>query len=266
MIEQFAYGWTTPVIAYVVSFLGSLVGLQVAGRARQSQGALRAGWLALAAFTLGAAAIWAMHFIAMMGFSVQAITLRYDVVLTLVSGLVAIAATAAALTWATARPGWPSVLGGGLLMGAGVAAMHYLGMASIEMPVRMHHDTPTTAAAVAIALAASAAALVFALRLKGLRAALGGSLIMAAAVSAMHYTAMSGVSVGPIPQDPLAAPTSGATMMDFFLPVFVGLGLLLMIISLILLLSPGEEDEPQRRASPTPQDAGAADSVFTRRH
>ncbi|MFD0775765.1 MHYT domain-containing protein, partial [Streptomonospora algeriensis] len=112
MIEHFAYGWTTPAIAYAVSFLGSLIGLQAAGRARRSQGGARAGWLFLAALTLGSAAIWAMHFIAMLGFSVQSTTLRYDVPLTVLSGLLAVAAVGAGLFWSMLRrPGRAAALG-----------------------------------------------------------------------------------------------------------------------------------------------------------
>ncbi|QBI54283.1 MHYT domain-containing protein [Streptomonospora litoralis] len=265
MIDHFAYGWTTPVIAYVVSFLGSLIGLQVARRARHSSGATRTGWLLLAAFTLGAAAIWAMHFIGMMGFSVQSTTIRYDVLLTVLSGLLAIAVVGIGLYWTTLSPGWASVLGGGAIMGVGVVSMHYMGMASMRMQAEMHHDHRYMVAAVVIALVASTVALVFAVRLRGLAATLGASAVMAAAVSAMHYTAMFGMHVRALPETPFDEPATGATMMDFFMPMFVGLGLLLMILSLILMLSPVEDDQRGGRAADSPAPK-PQDSVFTRRH
>ncbi|GAA4901269.1 MHYT domain-containing protein [Streptomonospora salina] len=264
MIEHFAYGWTTPVIACAVSFLGSLIGLQAAGRARYSQGRVRTGWLVLAAFTLGTAAIWAMHFIAMLGFSVESATLRYDVPLTVLSGLLAVAVVGVGLFWSMMwRPGWTAVLGGGIIMGLGVVTMHYMGMASIRMQGEMHHDPRYTATAAAVALVASTLALLFALRLRGLLAIVLASLVMAAAVATMHYTAMFGMSVTAAPESPLDTPVTGATMMDFFMPMFVGLGLLLMIISLILLLSPAENrTDPATDRAP----AHTADpSVFTRR-
>ncbi|MUL40661.1 histidine kinase [Streptomonospora sp. PA3] len=262
MIDHFAYGWTTPALAYAVSFLGSLIGLQAARRARRGEGAIRAGWLAVAAFTLGSAAIWATHFIAMLGMSVSSTTVRYDVLLAVLSALVAVAVVGAALLWCTTRrPGPTAVLGGGAVMGLGAASMHHLATASIEMQARMDHDLRYFAAAVAIAVAASAAALLFALRLRGTPAAVGASLIMAAGVSAMHYTAAAGARVTTLPDTPFDAPPTGATMMDFFLPVFVGLGLLLMIISLILLLSPAEDDEPRPVRGRPPRH-----SAFTRRH
>ncbi|MDT0303767.1 MHYT domain-containing protein [Streptomonospora wellingtoniae] len=264
MIEHFTYGWTTPAIAYAVSFIGSFIGLQTAARARSSTGGVRAGWLVLASVSLGAAGIWAMHFIAMMGSSVQSLTLRYDVVLTVLSGLLAVAAVSAALFWTTVRPGRLAIPGGGAVMGLGVVAMHYTGMASIRMQADAVHDPFYTAAAAVVALAASALVLLFSLRLQGPAATLLGSLVMAAAVSAVHYTAMFGMSVTALPQTPFDAEPSGAAMMDFFLPVFVGLGLLLMVISLILLLSPAEDDDARRPSrSPVPP---VRDSVFDRRH
>lgn len=162
------------------------------------------------------------------------------------------------------RPGWTAVLGGGAIMGLGVVSMHYMGMASIRMQAEMQHDHRYTAAAVVVALVASTVALLFALRLRGLPATVLASLVMAAAVATMHYTAMFGMSVTALPETPFDTPVSGATMMDFFLPVFVGLGLLLMIVSLILMLSPAdnEADRPAASTQPRPPE----DSVFTRRH
>ncbi|MBV2366771.1 MHYT domain-containing protein [Streptomonospora nanhaiensis] len=264
MIEHFAYGWTTPAIAYAVSFVGSLVGLQAAARARRAAGGSRLAWVLLGAVCLGAAAIWAMHFIAMMGFSVHATALRYNVVLTVLSGVVAIAVVAVGLLLTVVRPGWTSVLSGGAVMGGGVVAMHYMGMATVQMHAETAYDPLHVAASAAIAVAASTVALLFAIRLEGTWALAGAALVMAAAVSAMHYTAMLGTSVHHLPEDPFAEPPAGATMMDFFLPMFVGLGLLLMIVSLILMLSPrdGAADRaPHRRPALSP----APDSVFTKR-
>ncbi|MDA0563463.1 histidine kinase [Streptomonospora sp. S1-112] len=264
MIEHFAYGWSTPAISYTVSFVGSLVGLQAAARARNAAGGSRLAWVGLGAVCLGAAAIWAMHFIAMMGFSVHATALRYDVPLTVLSGVIAIAVVAAGLLLTVARPGWAGVLSGGAVMGGGVVAMHYVGMAAVQMHAETAYDPLYVAASAVLAVAASTAALLLATRLRGTWALVGAALVMAGAFSSMHYTAMLGTSVHHLPEDPFAEPPVGATMMDFFLPMFVGLGLLLMIVSLILMLSPGDgpEDRPRnRRAAPSP----APDPVFTKR-
>ncbi|MCQ0019291.1 MHYT domain-containing protein [Actinomadura madurae] len=96
-VHHFAYGPLTPAAAYVMSFVGSLLGLLCTTRARASAGGSRAYWLALAALAIGGTGIWVMHFIAMLGFSVAHTEIRYDVPLTLLSCLTAIAVVAVGL-------------------------------------------------------------------------------------------------------------------------------------------------------------------------
>lgn len=81
--HQFAYGWVTPVRAYLLSFVGSVLGLVATVRARSAPTmALRARWLVLAAFSIGGTGIWTMHFLAMIGFSVDGTPVRFDVPVT----------------------------------------------------------------------------------------------------------------------------------------------------------------------------------------
>src|SRR5207253_3955486 len=71
-------GWITPVFAYALSLLGSLLGLVLATRSRESHGASRARWLTLSAFAIGGTGVWLAHFMALLGFDVPSMTLRYD--------------------------------------------------------------------------------------------------------------------------------------------------------------------------------------------
>src|SRR3954454_15722711 len=92
-IHHFDHGWITPTVSYVLSVLGSLLGLTCAVRLRaaQSRGE-RTLWLILAAVAIGGTAIWSMHFVAMMGFSVVGSPIRYDVGLTVASAIIAVLA------------------------------------------------------------------------------------------------------------------------------------------------------------------------------
>src|SRR5699024_12527737 len=90
--------WPTPGIAYVVSVIGSYLGLSFTVRARSRTGATRWQWLALASLSIGGMAVWSMHFIAMMGFSAPRTVIRYDLALTVLSGLLAIAVMAIAIS------------------------------------------------------------------------------------------------------------------------------------------------------------------------
>ena len=92
-INHFEYGWITPALSYALSVLGSVLGLVCAGRIRTATGAgQRAWWGLLAAWALGGTAIWAMHFMAMLGFAVGGTRIRYDVPLTAASTVIAVAA------------------------------------------------------------------------------------------------------------------------------------------------------------------------------
>ncbi len=195
-VHHFAFGWINPVLAYVMSFLGSLLGLVLATRARDSAGASRARWLALAGVAIGGTGIWLMHFMAMIGFDVPATIVRYDVPTTILSLVISVMIVSFGLfVVGMGRPAVWKVLVGGPVTGIGVAAMHYTGMAAIRMGGMMTFDKRTVALSVVIAVVAATVALWFALVIRGATATVGAALLMGAAVCSMHYTAMAAIRV-----------------------------------------------------------------------
>ncbi|WP_345073559.1 MHYT domain-containing protein [Phytohabitans flavus] len=142
-IHHFEYGWITPTLSYALSVLGSLLGLTCAVRVREATTqAQRAWWLMLAAWAIGGTAIWSMHFMAMLGFSVVGQQIRYDVALTAASALIAVVVVGIGLFIAAlGRPTIVKILLGGLFAGLGVAAMHYTGMAAMRVEAEIHYDT-----------------------------------------------------------------------------------------------------------------------------
>src|SRR6478609_6854063 len=90
MHEFSGAGWISPVLAYVMACVGSALGLRCTVRALAVTGRSRRNWLLTASVAIGCG-IWTMHFIAMMGFSVPGSPIRYDIFLTVLSLLVAIA-------------------------------------------------------------------------------------------------------------------------------------------------------------------------------
>ncbi|OLB76588.1 MAG: signal protein, partial [Actinobacteria bacterium 13_2_20CM_2_71_6] len=197
-IHHFAHGWTTPTLAYLLSYLGSLLGLVATARARQSaSAATRARWLVLGAWAIGGTGIWVMHFMAMIGFSVDGVPIGYDLTVTVASWLTAVIVVGIGLFivgygHATA---W-KVLAAGLFTGLGVAGMHYSGMAAMRMSAAINYDRVRVLLSVAIAVGAATAALWFTLVVRRARWIAVIAAIMAVAVSGMHYTGMSAVSVG----------------------------------------------------------------------
>lgn len=195
-VQHFAYGSVNPVLAFVLSFLGSLLSLLLARRARDARGFDRARFLALSALSLGGTGIWLMHFMAMVGFDVPESPVRYNLPVTVLSFVIAVVIVAVGLFTAVfTRPGVLKILAGGFTTGVGVAAMHYTGMLALRVGGNITFDMMYVAASVAIAVVAATVALGFAAVLRGASAMVGAALIMALAVSSMHYTGMLAVQV-----------------------------------------------------------------------
>src|SRR5260370_15313493 len=88
-VNNFSNGALNPVLSYVMSCVGCFLGLRCTTRARAYRGAARARWLTLAALSIGTTGIWVMHFIAMLGFTVQGQPIRYHVPITILSLVIA---------------------------------------------------------------------------------------------------------------------------------------------------------------------------------
>ncbi|MFC4007679.1 MHYT domain-containing protein [Nonomuraea purpurea] len=217
-----------------------MLGLLLASRARLVGGREGRFWLVGAAIAIGGTGIWTMHFIAMTGFSVTGSAIRYDVPLTAASAIIAIVFVAIGLFVASHggdRLGY--LLGGGILTGSGVAAMHYLGMAAMNMPGQAVFDPVLVSLSVLIAVAAATVALWFALRVSGALRIGGAALVMGVAVSGMHYTGMFSMSVRPHAH---MGPLTGARPIDFLLPLIVGISVITVGLLLAVVLSPSEKE------------------------
>jgi NO-binding membrane sensor protein with MHYT domain len=196
-VHHFTYGAFNPVAAYLVAVLGSFLGLLATGRARSARSRSRRNrWLIIAAFAIGGAAIWLMHFTAMLGFDVPQSPVRYNPVLTMISlGLAVVAVGLGLMVVGHGRRSIVKTVIAGFLTGAGVLAMHYTGMMGLHVSGKIHFDPPMVAVSGVIAVAASTAALWFAVSVKGWRPMIGAASIMALAVCGMHYTGMAAMSV-----------------------------------------------------------------------
>jgi signal transduction histidine kinase/ActR/RegA family two-component response regulator len=179
----------------VVAIAASFAALSLAGRISTAAGGARRWWLASGAGAMGIG-IWSMHFVGMLAFQLP-IPLGYDLGITLVSLALPIAVSALAL-WQVSQPTLSTrrLLHGALLMGAGINAMHYTGMAALRMSPPIRYDPLLFALSVLIAVAASGAALWIAYRLRtpGPRVwqARGlAAVVMGLAIAGMHYTGMA---------------------------------------------------------------------------
>ncbi|MGW0632365.1 MHYT domain-containing protein [Streptomyces sp. NPDC002758] len=254
-LDHATFGWLTPVLSYAMACIGAALGLRCTVRALGSTGHSRRNWLVTAASALGTG-IWTMHFVAMLGFGVSGTGIRYDMPLTILSLLVAMAVVCAGVfAVGYSRDRTRALILGGLTTGLGVASMHYLGMAAVRLPGDVRYDPLLVALSVLIAVVAATAALWAGLNIKSPVAVTVASLVMGAAVSSMHYTGMFAVSVRVTPSGSLLP---GATAMQFIFPLAVGLGSFLFLTSAFVALSPTAGEREASASAQRPVESAAA--------
>ncbi|MEI2415639.1 MHYT domain-containing protein [Orrella sp. JC864] len=189
-VVPLAFDASLVALSYVIAALGAYVALLAAARIRRcgQSGQLNMAYVALAAAALGGVGIWSMHFIGMQA-QVIALPVYYHGGKTLLSLAVAVLFSGAALWYVghgtSHDQRW---LVGGLLAGAGVAGMHYIGMSAMRMPAVVEWSLPLVLVSVAIAVAAAGAALWMAFSIEREWQRVVAALFMAGAVCGMHYT------------------------------------------------------------------------------
>jgi NO-binding membrane sensor protein with MHYT domain/CheY-like chemotaxis protein/two-component sensor histidine kinase len=185
-------------ISVLVAIVASYAALSLAGRVSQSRGRAMLAWTVGGAVAMGSG-IWAMHFVGMLAFRLP-IPIAFDLPITIVSLLLPIAASMLAL-WQVGRfhLGRMRLAVSAVLMGIGINAMHYTGMAALRMSPGIVYDPWLFALSVAIAIGASALALWIAFRLRHNTPRvwlprLGAAIVMGVAIVGMHYTGMAAAS------------------------------------------------------------------------
>jgi NO-binding membrane sensor protein with MHYT domain len=234
-------------LAALICVAACLISVNLFFRANDAERGRPLPWLFVAAIVFGAG-VWATHFIAQLAYE-PGFPIGYDAGLTAIS-LVAVIGAAWLGMFVAHRFAAP-VLGGAML-GAGIAAMHYIGMAALRAPAQLHWDTGYVLASGAIAMTAAAAAL----RVLSWRPALWGrrlaALLLVLAIVGLHFTAMTAVTLVP---DPLiavpghaVAPTVLAILIATVTALIAGLGLLGVIVDDYLALRAAQEAERLRRS------------------
>jgi diguanylate cyclase (GGDEF)-like protein len=191
-----AYNTWVVIASVLIAAFASYVALDLAKRVRGGQRSAALTWWVCGSLVMGTG-IWSMHFVGMLAYSLP-IALGYTKLLSAVSWLAGVGVSAIALAIAgsgtlTAR----RVVGGSLFMGGGICAMHYLGMAAIDLTVPIVWNPLLLSISVAIAVGASAAALVIFALLRHtdpeheVRYQLAAAVVMGLAISGMHYTGMA---------------------------------------------------------------------------
>ena len=188
-------------VSVLVAILASYTALDLASRLTAAKGRAAQAWLVGGAFAMGTG-IWSMHFVGMLAFRLP-IPMGYNVTITLLSMLIAVIVSGFALhTVSRDTLSARHLIQGGVLMGLGICAMHYTGMAAMDMYPPVTYDALLFAASVAVAIGASHAALWLAFTLRSASewmryTKFGSAIIMGLAITGMHYTGMAAAQFSP---------------------------------------------------------------------
>lgn len=218
-------------LAVVICIVASMGAVLLIRHARHLSGHQTVRWVAGAGLAIGFG-IWATHFMAMLGYD-PGFVAGYDLPLTVVSLIVAIAGTTAAffvsLAWANRK----GLAGSSLLFCTGIAAMHYMGMSALELPARMHWNAAYVAASLVLAIVPTYPALVLAMFGRSVRSGMAAGVLMASAIVVLHFGGMTALRLTPAVMDHDAAMlVSPRTMI-----VLVTAGSLGLLTSCIALLA-----------------------------
>jgi NO-binding membrane sensor protein with MHYT domain len=129
------HDWRLVVLAGLVCFTASVVAINIFHRAVASQARTRLIWIAIAGAVIGYG-IWATHFIAMLAYE-PGVPTGYGITLTALSLTAAMILTSTGLGFAANDARRRRAPVGGVIIGAGIASMHYLGMWALELPGRV---------------------------------------------------------------------------------------------------------------------------------
>ena len=186
-------------IAAAICIFGCFTAVSLLSRAKRPTASVRLYWVWAAAI-VGGGCIWATHFVAMLAYQ-SAVPVTYDLALTLLSIVVAVAVTFLGFRLALAGRS----LCGGALAGAAVAAMHFIGMSAVTGPIRADWNVEYVLASIVAGIAFGAAAFHVALGAgNSWNRKLGATALYVGGIVGLHFTAMTAVSFAFDPIKPAA--------------------------------------------------------------
>ncbi len=190
------YDYDLVALSILIAVLAAGAALDLARRVTATQGRARTWWLAGGALAMGLG-IWSMHYTGMLAFALP-VPVAYHVPTVAVSLLAAVLASGVALSISSREQLSGLRLGlGSIVMGAGIAAMHYIGMAGMRQAAVVTWRPGIIAFSIGIAVTVSAVALTLAFRHGHAPSEAwtwrkaGSAVLMGAAIPSMHYTGMA---------------------------------------------------------------------------
>lgn len=197
-----SYDYRLVALSVLIAILSSWAALDLGGRVTAARGRIRFLWLTGGSLAMGMG-IWAMHYVGMLAFFLP-IPVLYDWPTVLLSLLAADAASFIALFIVSRRSmGILSIVFGGLLMGAGISSMHYVGMDAMRLSAMCQWSVPLITLSVVLSVVISWVGLWLTFHLREETRSIGwrkvaSAILMGLAIPVMHYTGMAAVSFTPM--------------------------------------------------------------------
>jgi signal transduction histidine kinase/NO-binding membrane sensor protein with MHYT domain/DNA-binding response OmpR family regulator len=197
---EMSYNYGLVALSYLIAAYASFAVLGIAKRIYRDKHKLN--WLGVGSITMGLG-IWSMHFVGMLAMKMD-MPIQYDPFLTFVSGLIAVIASMYALYiigWK--RMTLPRLTVSAIIMGLGIATMHYVGMAAIIVNADISYEPVLFSLSVLIAIGASFAAMWISIRLASHQTRydifmkVASAMVMGVAVAGMHYVGMAAAIFSP---------------------------------------------------------------------
>jgi two-component system, sensor histidine kinase and response regulator len=190
-------------LSIAIAILAAYAALELSGRMTVAHGRARLAWLWGGAFAMGIG-IWSMHYLGMAALRLP-VQVRYDWPTVLLSMVAAILASAVSLFAASqARLTWTAAVLGSVLMGGGIAAMHYIGMDAMRLPAMCVYSAWVVTLSVLLGVLISFVAIRLAFAVREQTASWSwrksrNALLMGLAIPAVHYVGMAAVTFIPAP-------------------------------------------------------------------
>ena len=175
-------------LAALVCALSAFAGITLLHHAKRTGGPMQYAWLGIAAVSVGFG-IWATHFVAMLSFPAGMPT-GYDLPLTLVSLSIAIIIVGGGLWYAAIGQRRSDSVLAGAIVGVGIAAMHYTGMAALKLGGQIVWDPWLVSSSLLLGMSLGAVALYVGTVAATLRWRIAGAVVLTIAICSMHFTGM----------------------------------------------------------------------------
>jgi PAS domain S-box-containing protein len=209
-----------------IAILAALIALSISGRIIASKTpATRYAWVSAGAISMGGG-IWSMHFVGMLAFSLPC-GITYDPLGTILSMIPGTLASGIALS-TISKPGGPGLsrrIVSAVLLGVGIATMHYAGMAAMRPEALLEYNGGLVVVSIVVAVFLAFVSLSILFQFHGAQtsrtmATVFAASVMGCAVAGMHYTAMQAALFFPLPEAPISSVALSPTLLALLITIF----------------------------------------------